>query len=191
MQFRFAEDPRASVDLVAPEKEGRFIQIGDSREDWSTFRRLPAGLAVAQIVIAIFVLLSMVSVIVYAPFWFLGGIRKKLRRPPERSLRIWPLVSVLSLVVAYLVINHPMSAFSLSNTAGLAKPTFWSIGLCGLTVLFALAALWSAFVVCRARKLEVRRWVWIHSAIVTLALLIAAFYLAFWGMIGFRSWIQL
>jgi uncharacterized SAM-binding protein YcdF (DUF218 family) len=45
-----------------------------------------------------FVVLSMLSIVLYAPFWIFGGLIKRRRRPAERALRLWPLVAVLSLL---------------------------------------------------------------------------------------------
>ena len=40
------------------------------------------------------------SILLYAPFWTLGGLSRKRRRPVERAARLWPLIAVLSLLAA-------------------------------------------------------------------------------------------
>jgi hypothetical protein len=56
------------------------------------------------------------------------------------------------------------------------------------TVAFAFASLASALALWRAPKQEVRTLVRTYSMAVTLALLTAAAYLAYWGVIGLRTW---
>jgi hypothetical protein len=66
--------------------------------------------------------------------------------------------------------------------------TVWSFGLTVTTSIFALASLASAVALWQARRLEIRRTVRWYSIAVTFALLIAAAYLAYWGVIGIRTW---
>jgi hypothetical protein len=62
------------------------------------------------------------------------------------------------------------------------------VGLCLTTLLYAVASLGSAVALWLARKQEIRRWVRWYSIAVTSGLLIAAAYLAWWGVIGIRTW---
>jgi len=57
-----------------------------------------------------------------------------------------------------------------------------------LTIAYAVASVVSAVLLWRAPAEGVRRGVWRFSVIVTGALLIAAAYLAYWGIIGLRTW---
>ncbi|HLZ52176.1 MAG TPA: hypothetical protein VKP61_15625 [Candidatus Acidoferrum sp.] len=57
-----------------------------------------------------------------------------------------------------------------------------------MTLLFALAAMASFFVALRRPEEGVRRGVRRFSLIVSFALVIAAAYLAYWGIIGVRTW---
>ena len=103
-QFRYvpadgAPEPIATVELLHPDVEGKFIQLG-----WdATVKRIPSWLAITEIILTGFVLLSMVSILIYAPFWIIGGLSKNRRRPRERALRLWPLIGVLSLIAAVVV----------------------------------------------------------------------------------------
>jgi hypothetical protein len=135
-----------------------------------------------EIVIAAYVLLAMASILLYAPFWMLGGLSRKRRRPTERAVRWWPLMSVLSLlaIVGVVFVSNPDAIERFGNL------TVWSGGIFVLTILFAFTSVASAVAVLRAR--EVRKWVWRYSAAVALALLIATAYLAYWGVIGLRMW---
>ena len=175
-----APDPVATLELLTPNQDGRFLQVGMG----ATMKRIPAWIAITQIVVTAFVLLSMVSILLYAPFWILGGLSKKRRRPAERGMRLWPLLAVLSLItfVGVIIVCSADLIDRLGNLTG------WSVAVCVSTVAFATASVASAISVWRAPVDVVRRGVRRYSRMVTLALLIAAAYLAYWGIIGLRTW---
>ena len=174
-----APDPIATFELLTPNEEGRFLQAG-----FGTLKRFPAWLAITQIVVTIFVLLSMVSILVYAPFWILGGLSKNRRRPVERGLRLWPLIAVLSLIafVGIFIVSSADLITRLGNLTG------WSVAVFLATLGFGVSSLASALSFWRTPRDMVRRGVRRFSLIVNVALLIAAAYLAYWGIIGLRTW---
>jgi hypothetical protein len=129
-------------------------------------------------------LLALVSILLYAPFWIIGGLFRRRRRPAERAMRLWPLVAVLSLLAFVVLVNLAGN----DAIARLGRLTIWSFGLTLTTSIFALASLASAIALWRARKQEIRRCVRWYSIAVTSALVIASLYLAWWGVIGIRTW---
>jgi hypothetical protein len=173
-------EPVASVALLAPNAEGQFIEFNPG----STMKNIPAWFAVSEIVLTVWVVLAIASIIIYAPFWIFGGLSKKRRRPAERALRIWPLVAVLSLVA--VVVLFMLGSEDLITHFG--NLTGWSAAFFLATVLYAVASLASAVASWRAPRQAVRRGVRWHSIAVSLGLLIAAAYFAYWGMIGIRTW---
>jgi hypothetical protein len=171
-------DPIASAALIAPNTDGRFVYIG------TTMKRIPAWLALSRIALTVWFLLAFVAVILYAPFWIIGGFFKKRRRPAERAMRLCPLIAVLSLL-AFIAL------YIFSNSDGIAllgNLTIWSFGIFLTSLSFAAASLASAVALWRARKQEIRRSVRWYSIIVTTILLIATAYLTFFGVIGIRTW---
>jgi hypothetical protein len=174
-------EPIATLALLTPNEEGRFIQLGLGM---MTMKRIPAWFAIVEIAATGFVVLALISILLYAPFWIFGGLSKKRRRPAERAMRIWPLVTVLSLIGAMIVfmLSSDEMIESLGNLTG------WSAALFLLTIVFAVSSLFSAVAVWRSPKQGVRSSVRIYSVVVTVALLIATVYLAFWGIIGLRTW---
>lgn len=183
LQFRYKPEkgpaePIATAALLAPNSDGRFIFIG------TTYKRIPTWLAIVRIALMVWFLLAVVSILLYAPFWIIGGLIKRRRRPAERMMRLWPLIAVLSLLAFVgLVILSGNDAI-----ARLGNLTFYSFGLTVTTLLFAAASLAGAVTLWRARKQEIRRSVGWYSIAVTAALLIAAVYLACYGVIGIRTW---
>jgi CubicO group peptidase (beta-lactamase class C family) len=183
MQFRHIPqkdpaEPVATLALLTPNQEGQFIQ------GMNTMKRIPAWLALLEIVLTAFVALSILSILIYAPFWILGGLSKKRRRPAERGMRIWPLLAVLSLIA--IVGTAILCSGDLIPRLG--NLTAWSAALFLATIAFAVAAVASAIALWRAPAEGVRRGVRRYSIIVTAALLIATAYLAYFGIIGLRTW---
>lgn len=147
-------------------------------------KMLPAWIAYTEILAVAFILLSALAILFYAPFWILGGISKRRRRPAERAMRLWPLLAVLSLVAV-------VGIFMLCSDdiiGRLGRLTTWSASLWAITLFFAITSLAAAFVSLRRPEDGVRRGVRRFAIIVSLALLIATGYLTYWGIIGIRTW---
>ena len=174
-------DPVPTVELLTPSAKGQFIQFGGGM---ATMRRISAWLAFAEIILTAWFVLAVVSVLLYAPFWLLGGLSKKRRRPAERWMRLWPLIAVLSLIA--VVVIFMLSSDDLISRMG--NLTGWSAAFFLATVAYGVASVAGAIALWWAPKQEVRGWVRRFSTAVILALLIAAAYLAYWGVIGLRTW---
>jgi len=171
--------PVATLALLTPNQEGRFVEVSTR-----VMKQIPAGLAIGEILLTAFVAVSIVAIVIYAPFWMLGGLSRRRRRPAERAMRIWPVIAVLSLV-GFVVIFILSSDDMIERMGNL---TVWSFALFLSTLVFGLAVLASAVSVLRASGEGVRRGVRRFSVMVTTALVIAALYLAYWGIIGLRTW---
>lgn len=171
--------PVPTLELLSVNPEGRFIQA-----EQSTMKQVPAWIALGEIALTAFIALSILSIILYAPFWLLGGISKRRRRPAERPLRLWPLLAVLSLC-AFVGI-FALSASDLIERMG--NLTIWSGGLWASTLIFAVTSVASAFYSWQKPGPDVRPGVRRFALVVSLALLIATAYLTYWGMIGVRTW---
>jgi hypothetical protein len=173
--------PIATVELLTPNVEGQFIQLGSGM---STIKRIPALLAISEIILTCWFVLAVVLVLLYAPFWILGGLSKKRRRPAERGMRLWPLIAVLSLIAVVVI----FSVASDDLIPRMGNLTAWSASFFLATVVYALATLAGTVSLWRAPKEGVRTAVRRFSTAVVLALLIAAAYFAYWGIIGLRTW---
>jgi hypothetical protein len=184
MQFRHIPkkdlpSPVPTLILLSPNPEGRFIQ-----SEQTTMKMIPAWLAFTEIIGVAFVLLSVIAIILYAPFWILGGISKRRRRPTERAMRLWALLAVLSLcaIVGIFILCGDDLIERLGNI------TAWSIAIWAATLFFLVTAIAGAFVSWRRPDEGVRPGVRSFSRIVSLAMLIVAAYLAYFGINGLRTW---
>lgn len=173
-------NPIPTVVLLTPNNEGRFIQMGFD----TTMKKIPAWFAIGEILAVAYVVVSMLAILIYALFWIIGGISKRRRRPAERSMRRWPLIAVLSLIVIVAVFVSAGDNFieRMGNFTG------WSFTVFLGSLVFAIASIASLIAVWSSRKEEVRPAVRRFSMAVSLALLLTTGYLAYYGIIGLRTW---
>ena len=172
-------EPAASAALLTPNSEGRFIHAG------VTLKRIPTWFAILEIGFTALVVVAMISILLYAPVWIIGGFFKKRRRPAERPMRLWPLLAMLCLI-AFVAIFIICSSDIIGR---LGNVTLWSLATFALTLLFAVTSLIAAWAAWKGRSDGVRRGVRIYSMIVSAALVLATIYLAYWGIIGLRTWV--
>jgi len=182
-QFRYLPkkdhpEPIATAALIAPNSEGRFAFLG------ATQRRIPTLQAFAEIVLVAWFVFAVLDILLYAPFWIVGGFIKSRRRPAERAIRLWPLIAVLSLL-AFVGFFMASSRDAITRLGSL---TVYSGGLFVTSLLFALFTLLSLLALWKARNQPIRGYVRWFSICVTSALVIATVYLAWWGVIGIRTW---
>ena len=173
-------DPIPTTLLLTPNSEGRFIQAGFN----TAMKKIPAWFAITEILAVAYVSLSMLCILLYAPFWMLGGISKRRRRPAERGLRIWPLIAVLCVVVVVVVFVISGDEFieRMGNFTG------WSLAIFVSTSAFAIASIVSLLTALSRPKDGVRPRVRRFSLLVSIALVLATAYFAYYGIIGVRMW---
>ena len=182
-QFRYLSkkdppEPIATAALIAPNTKGRFVFIG------GTWKRIPVWFAIPELALVLWFFLALAAIVLYAPFWLIGGLIKKRRRPAERAIRLFPLIAVVSLAASITI--FALAGNDLLNRLG--NLTIWSFGLFLCTLLFAAASMAAAVALWLARRQPIRKSVRRFSIAVTAALLIATAYLAWWGVIGIRLW---
>jgi len=171
--------PAPTLALLSVNSDGRFIQA-----EQATMKRISTWMALVEVLLTAWVLLAVIAVLLYAPFWILGGISKRRRRRAERPLRLWPLIAVVSLLT--LVGIFAVSINDLIQRMG--NLTAWSAAVWVSSLFFAVSSVASAFHSWQRPAEDVRRGVRRFSIIVSLALLVATVYLTYWGIIGLRTW---
>ena len=192
-QFRYAplnesQDAEPILKLLTPNLEGQFIQINWGLRNASldvTLKRIPTWLAIFEIITVGFVLLAFISILLYAPFWIFQILSKKHRYLAERSIMLWPLIAILSLlsiVVVCMLSDMDVAIERLGNL------TIWSFSLFLATIAFSAASIASVITLWRTPKHEVRGVVYLYSTMITIALVITTVYFAYWGIIGLRTW---
>jgi hypothetical protein len=127
-QFRYLSkkdppEPIATGALIAPNAEGQFVFLG------GTWKRVPALLALAEVAAMAWFVLAFAAIVLYAPFWLIGGLFKKRRRPAERAIRLWPLIAVLSLAASAF---YPPATCSTASATSPSGPSASSFAHCSL-----------------------------------------------------------
>jgi CubicO group peptidase (beta-lactamase class C family) len=194
-QFRYVpknehQDPVPTLKVLTPNTEGQFIQISLGLRKPAlihvTMKRIPTWLAILEIIIAGFILLILISALVYVPFWIFQGLCKKHRRDAERRLLFWPMIAVLSLL-SIIILCALCSDIGVAISR-LGNLTIWSLSLFLATIVFATATFSSVVALLRTPRDEVRGIIRIYSTLLIIALVISTTYLAYWGIIGLRLW---
>jgi CubicO group peptidase (beta-lactamase class C family) len=183
MQFRQISEPIATAKLLAMDEEGKFIQLHGGM---MTMKRIPGRAALAEMMLAAWAVLALVSVLLYMPFWLLGCIGKNYFHPGELSILGFPLLAASS--VAFMVGIGFVVSDSGDTRVLLGNLTIWSGGIFLATVVFALSSLISGVVLWRVPKQGTRKAVRRYSIWVVSAMVLATAYLAYWGVIGLRIW---
>jgi len=183
-----SQDSVPTLKLLASNPEGQFIQLSLGDRNAAslhvTLKHIPTWLAIFEMTITGFVLLTLMSSLIYAPFWILPCLRKKHHRSGEHSLLLWPLIAVLSLLCVVFICIFSSNVF----IARLGNFTIWSFSLFLATILFAVASAASVVALWRTSKPEVRGIVYTYSTMISVALVISTVYLTYWGIIGLRTW---
>lgn len=112
------------------------------------------------------------------------SVRKRPRTTAHRAVRLWPLLALVA--VGTFVGTLAISLEDVIPRFGV--PTPWSVTVFLSTVLFPLAAVGGLVAVWRAPRAETGRWMWWYGAVVSAVNLVAAAFLGWGGMIGWRSW---
>jgi len=179
--FRTEDDPDASVVFVEDEGETFLVGMRGSHG----LRRVPAWQILGERTVAIVCLALMASAVLFALFWVPAKLFGYLRGVPHLSVRVLPLAAVLSVLAAFAlffggVATRPIERFG--------NPTVWSVGFCVLTAAFAVLTVAGLVQAVRARGWEMSRWVSGHALLVSVANVVVLGYLAYWGLIGLRTW---
>lgn len=174
------EEPVATMALLTPQPEGRFIASGGFGGTW---RQIPAWEAIAELVGGAWFLLALLAIALYAPFWMIGRWLRGARRG-DRTLRVASLLPVAALVMAFLSValgaDDMLAAFGV--------PSVYSIGLCLATWGFAATTLTLAYCAFGPPSRAARPAVLWHGRFCAVGLLLGAAYLVYWGIIGIRTW---
>jgi CubicO group peptidase (beta-lactamase class C family) len=184
--FRRNDDPIATMAFLPGDSEGTILQsyAGSPR---GNYRAISAWLVWTEWLLAGLSLALMLSSVLFALVWVPRQLLGRMKGVPSLSIRVLPLLSVLCLAGAVaLVVLGSLDAEAMFARFG--KMSVWSAAVWGLTWLFALGVVWGMIQIFRARRTPIRRWVYIHALLVSLANVLVLVYLAYWGIIGLRTW---
>jgi CubicO group peptidase (beta-lactamase class C family) len=179
-QFRMEKQGAAGAVLVET-GDGRVLALGSG----AVLARVSPAQAWLSIACSGLFVLALLSVPLFALVWVPRRLLGRLR-VPNLHVRVLPALAVLSLGVAVSILVLVGNGDTIRLLGHL---TPWSASLTASTWAFAgfsCASLWAAL---RAGREGMNRWAYLHSLGTSAILVTATLYLAWWGVIGYRSWI--
>jgi hypothetical protein len=164
--------------------DGRlYVTPGEAFIKISTLR------AWALIALAVGCALALVSIPLFALVWGVRWIFRRTRGAPMLHVRVLPLLAWLS-GVAGLLLAPGLLIPQEDALARFGHLTAWSVALTGVTWAIAFFSVASLVAALRAwkRRRAMNGFAYYHSLAVAVLLVITTAYLAWHGVIGFRSW---
>lgn len=180
--FRIADQPVATLALVSDSLDGRPAAI--ERMAYLlpiSYRRIATPLVWAQLIALVAFALTCTGSLFFGVLWVPRFVFGRLSDPRNLGVRGWPLVAAVTLLsTVILLAASPEDSFTSFGDA-----TVWSVGLLICTLVFPLAAGLGLVVAWRAAGVRGLRYYGLAASVVNVG---AAAYLAWWGLIGWRSW---
>ena len=188
-RFRRPYEPVATLALVDDADHGRPEAIEAMGYLLPvSLRRVSAASALIPVAGAVLFLLGAVATVVVTLAWGVRAgwrrVRRRAVRTPHRAVRLWPLAALLAM--GLFVGTVAVSFEEIIPRFG--APTVWSVTVFLSTLLFPVAAVGGLIAVWRAPRAETGRWVWWYGGVVSALNAAAAAFLAWGGMIAWRSW---
>lgn len=177
--FRAEDTGAIAVALVDDPLTGPVVHV-----DTLVLKRMPAWLAYGQLGIVVLWGLSIATSILFLLVWGVRKLRGKIPAGPATRIRVWPLLTGLSVLA---VIGLFMVGFS-DPFKQLGAPTFYSVGIMLASIAFAVFAFLGVQTSVRERHTPMNRWVYWHSTIASGVHFVVAAYLLWFGVIGMMTW---
>jgi CubicO group peptidase (beta-lactamase class C family) len=181
--FRQPWAPVATLALIDDPENGRAQAI-----EWMgylmplSFHRAWTPAVWAELGVTALFVAALASTILFALVWIPRWLFGKLAGVPKRSVRVWPLLATITLLIWVGVVMLKLE----DAIAVLGNPTPWAWTLTVTSLLFPLLG---AVGLLKARRaVEVNRFVRWHALAVSAVFVIVAVYLTWFGVVGWRSW---
>jgi hypothetical protein len=179
--FRGEKDPEAtSVFFAGPDGENAYSAAG-SVDGMLYGVRISPIWPYARLVLLCVSAILMASAILFAIVWILLWVFRKMKRVQYLSVRVVPLLAVLTFIAI------PFAFPSLIG--GMGEKNFGAVVVYAATILFPILGVIGVILALRVPKAEISRGVRIHSLLVSLACCVVAMFLASWHLLGLRVWV--
>ncbi len=183
-QIIYVGNGQARTDKFANAMSVYFLAPDGNRYGCGTlacFEQVSPLWPVTRLVLVLGALLTMTTLILFAPVWIFRKISGRMKGVRHLSVRIVPLCAVLVLgCLQWLLLK--------SGTIVLAQEGWQSIVVCAGSIAFALLSILAAGLAARSFRWEMNRAQRIHSTLVSVACVGITLYLSYWGLIGLRTW---
>jgi CubicO group peptidase (beta-lactamase class C family) len=167
-----------SIAFVNDPVKGESLQI-----DSDLYKRTPAFIVYGKIMLiallAILILFNIGFALVWIPRWLL----RKLTNGGNILVRLWPLIASLTIVITF--VPTVLAAHVQLGTLTSASLTLF-IG----SILYPLITGFSLLSVYKYRTMSINKLVYWNAAAISILHALFALYLAYYGIIGFRGWVE-
>lgn len=160
---------------------GNVVQYGPM-----TLKPISKLKAYLPIIMLVLWILTMVIAVLFALAWVSRRLLGKKIAPVSLHLRSWPLLTLLPLIAVGLLVIHAKNRADVFILAG--QPSWLSVGIFCLSVLFFVSSLWSLFIWWKTPRQSVSALVYWHSTVLIFLNGIVATYLLVNGLVGVKLW---
>jgi CubicO group peptidase (beta-lactamase class C family) len=147
------------------------------------FRRISPIWPATRLILLVGAVLTMATSIGFALVWIPRKMFGRMKGVRFLAVRVVPLLASFTFLVTIVLWVHGGG-----STFAIATPSPYAVGICLLTILFAiLSAAGIVLAICSFRY-PMNRAVRLHSLAVAFACIGWTVFLGYWGMIGLRFW---
>ncbi|WNC67191.1 serine hydrolase domain-containing protein [Thalassotalea nanhaiensis] len=140
--------------------------------------------AYGQLVVAVIWFISIVSSILYVLVWGIRKLNKKIPSGATISIRLWPLLSAISIIS--FVVLFSLGASSPFESFGV--PSLYSVGIFIATIAFAVFSILGFYTTIKERATQMNRVNYWYCAISSSTHFLVTIYLFYFGVIGLMTW---
>lgn len=177
--FRHDKDPEATVTFFpSPAGQMCLAATGDGGTPYA--ERVNPIWPYGRLCVLALCGILLASSLLYAIFWILLWLLRRLKDVKHLRVRVVPLFATLSLIVAFFCAGksiETLGAFSL-----------WSVLFFLGTIAFAVLSLVGLYFAVSVPRDEIHSAIRIHSLLVSLASCILTIFLASWHLLALRLW---
>lgn len=167
-----------SIAFVNDPIKGESLQI-----DSDLYKRTPAVIIYGKILLisllAILILLNVAFALVWIPRWLLG----KLAKGGNILVRLWPLITSLTIIITF-------APTVFATHIQLGSLTSASITLFIGSLLYPVFTTFSLLSVYKHRTTPINKLIYWNGAVISILHTLFVLYLAYYGIIGFRGWVE-
>lgn len=152
----------------------------------TTLLRTSAFAALMPIVLLVLWVVSGATIFLFSLVWLPRRILRKAGAGPSIGVRIWPLITCILVIGVMLLVRIILTSKIPEQMLGTLSPP--SLSLMILTLVYSATSIYAIVPLIRYRKAAVSNLVYWHQSIFVVVNLLVMLCLAFYGLIGIRTW---
>jgi CubicO group peptidase (beta-lactamase class C family) len=147
------------------------------------FEKTRAFWPITRFILIILAILTIATSVLFAFIWIPRKLLGRMKGVGHLAVRMLPLLAGLAFVLFMFVLVTASAA-----PYELARPDLKTITIYAASIAFAILSVLATALAIRSFRFQMHRAVRIHSMLVSFACLGLTWYMAYWGLIGLRTW---